>query len=407
MLFSFALIIICGLTLGGIMQKLKLPSLIGMLFTGIILGPYALNLISPEILNISSDLRQIALATILLRAGLSLDIKALIKVGRPAILMCFVPAVVEIAATTIFAPLLFGISHLEAAIMGCVLGAVSPAVIVPRMLKLIKSGHSSDKSIPQIIMAGASIDDIFVIILLTSFMATYQTGSFDFSSLLKIPISIFFGLALGVIVGLVFVYFLQKIKIRATIKALLALSISIIFIVFENFASQYFPIAGLLSIMAFGCVILKFKKEDANELSNSFNNIWVFAEILLFVLVGATVNLHFAVQASGLAFALLIIILSFRFAGVWMCFIRTPLNMNERLFCAISYMPKATVQAAIGALPLAAGIEAGSLILTVAVVSIIITATIGAFGIDFTHNRLLSIPFNNSKNEELPPFKTL
>jgi NhaP-type Na+/H+ or K+/H+ antiporter len=399
MLLSFALIVVCGLALGGIMQKLKLPPLLGMLIVGIVLGPYALNLIAPEILVISADLRQIALVIILLRAGLALDIKALKKVGRPAVLMCFVPALVEIAATVVFAPLLFGISYWEAAIMGAVLGAVSPAVIVPRMLKLIENKRGLDKNIPQIIMAGASADDVFCIVLFTSFMSTYETGSFDFLSLAKIPASILTGLALGVLVGFAFVFLFKKLKMRATVKALLILAAAVLFVVLENTIKPFFPLSGLLGVMALGCVLLKFQSETATELSAKFNKIWLFAEILLFVLVAATVDLKFAVSSGGLALVLVFIVLAFRFGGVWLCFIKTPLNMKERLFCAMSYLPKATVQAAIGALPLAAGVPAGSLILTIAVLSILVTAPLGAFGIDLSYKRLLSAPLPHEKSD--------
>lgn len=252
------LIIVCGLALCGIMQKLKLPPLLGMLITGIALGPYALNLIAPEILAISTDLRQIVLVIILLRAGLALDISALKKIGRPAVLMCFVPASIEIIATTIFAPLLFGISYLEAAVMGTILGAVSPAVIVPRMLKLIESGHGMDKNIPQLLMAGSSADDVFVIVLFASFMGAYETNGFDFLSLAKIPLSILTGLALGVFAGLGLVLFFKKIKPRATVKAMILLAVAIFFVFLENAVNRYFPLSGLLGVMALGCTVLKF-----------------------------------------------------------------------------------------------------------------------------------------------------
>ena len=389
MLLSFALIIICGLALGGLLQKLRLPSLLGILIVGIILGPYVLDLIAPEILAISVDLRQIALVVIILRAGLTLDIKSLKKVGRPAILMCFLPAVFEIAATTIFAPMLFNISYLEAAIMGTVLGAVSPAVIVPRMLKLIENGYGYEKSIPQLIIAGASVDDVFVIVLFTSFMSAYQTGSFDFVGILKIPAAIITGLIIGVIVGIIFVWLFKKIKTNITTKAILLLAIAILFVVLENVIKSVIPFSGLLAVMALGCIILKLNIDLAEEMSNKFNGVWLFAEILLFALVGATIDLSFAIQSAGLAVLLLFIILSFRLLGVWVCFIRTRLDFKERLFCAIAYLPKATVQAAIGAIPLAAAVSAGSLILTVAVLSILITAPLGAFGIDLLHKRLL------------------
>ena len=390
MLFSLALMVLCGLVLSGIMQKLKLPGLVGMLLTGIVLGPYVLNQIAPELLNISADLREIALIVILTRAGLALDINDLKKVGRPAILMCFIPATFEIAATTIFAPMLFPISHLEAAIMGTVLGAISPAVVVPKMLKLMESGYGKSKSIPQLIMAGASVDDIYVIVLFTSFMGMYNGSSFDVGSLVKIPIAIVVGLLIGILLGLALVILFKKIHIRDTVKILIILSASFLVVSLETAIKAYVPMSGLLAVMALGGTILKQYDILAKRLSGKFSKIWVAAELMLFVLVGATVDISYAAKAGISAVALIFIALSIRICGVFVCLFRTKLNVKERLFCAIAYLPKATVQAAIGGLPLEAGIAAGNTILTVAVLAILITAPLGAIGIDASYQKLLT-----------------
>ncbi len=390
MLFSLALMVLCGLVLSGTMQKLKIPGLVGMLLTGIVLGPYALNLIAPELLNISADLREIALIVILTRAGLALNINDLKKVGRPAILMCFIPATFEIAATTIFAPMFFPISHLEAAIMGTVLGAVSPAVIVPKMLKLMESGYGKSKSIPQIILAGASVDDIYVIVLFTSFMGMYSGSSFDIGSLVKIPIAIVVGLLIGILVGLALVKLFKIIHMRDTVKILILLSTSFLLVTLESVIKAYVPMSGLLAVMALGGTILKQYGILAERLSGKFSKIWVAAELMLFVLVGATVDISYAARAGIAAVALIFIAVIIRVCGVFVCLVRTKLNTRERLFCAIAYLPKATVQAAIGGLPLAAGVAAGNTILTVAVLAILITAPLGAIGVDASYKKLLT-----------------
>lgn len=389
MLFSLALIMICGLVLSGTMQKLKLPGLIGMLLTGIILGPYVLNLIAPELLNISTDLREIALIVILTRAGLALDINDLKKVGRPAILMCFIPATLEIIAVTIFAPMFFPISYLEAAIMGTVLGAVSPAIIVPKMLKLMESDYGKSKSIPQLIMAGASADDVYVIVLFASFMGMYSGGSFDIISIIKIPIAIIVGLLVGILLGIILVKLFKKIHMRDTIKILIVLSVSFFIVSLEAMIKPYVPMSGLLAVMALGGTILKKYDILAQRLSSKFSKIWVGAELLLFVLVGSTVDITYLSKAGVSAVALILIALVVRTLGVFICLIKTKLNNKEKSFCAIAYTPKATVQAAIGALPLAAGVLAGNTILVVAVLAILITAPLGAIGIDASYKKLL------------------
>ena len=390
MLFSLALMVLCGLLLSGTMQKLKMPGLVGMLITGIVLGPYALNLIAPGLLNISADLREIALIIILTRAGLALDIDDLKRVGRPAILMCFIPATFEIAATIIFAPKFFPISYLEAAIMGTVLGAVSPAVVVPKMLKLMESGYGKSKRIPQLILAGASVDDIYVIVLFASFMGMYRGGSFDIGSLARIPIAIVLGLLTGILLGFGLVKLFKKIHMRDTVKVLILLSTSFLLVTLETTIKAYVPMSGLLAVMALGGTILKQYGILAKRLSGKFSKIWVAAELILFVLIGATVDISYAAKAGIAAVALIFIALAIRICGVFVCLIRTKLNVKERLFCAIAYLPKATVQAAIGGLPLAAGIAAGNTILTVAVLAILITAPLGAIGIDATYKKLLA-----------------
>lgn len=389
MLFSLALILIIGFTLSGILNRLRLPGILGMLVTGVILGPFVLNLISPDILNISKDLRQIALIVILSRAGLSLDVKDLKKVGRPAILMCFVPATFELVAITLLAPILFKVSYIEAAIMGTVLAAVSPAVVVPRMLKVMEGGYGKEKSIPQLILAGASVDDVYVIVLFTAFMGMYQGKGFSVLSLAAVPISIVVGLAIGILSGLLLVFLFKKLHIRDTVKILIILSVSFLFVTLESEVKAYVPMSGLLAVMALGGTILKKYEILAKRLSNKFSKVWVGAEILLFVLVGAAVDIRFVSDAGLMAVILILSALIFRICGVYICLIKTKLTNKEKLFCAIAYLPKATVQAAIGSIPLSAGVLAGNTILTVAVLAILITAPIGAIGIDRTYKKLL------------------
>lgn len=390
MLTSLALIFLLGLVMGSIFNKLKLPSLLGMLFTGIILGPYALNLLDNNILAISPDLRQIALVIILTRAGLALDIQDLKKVGRPAILMCFVPALFEITGFILLAPKMLGISILDAAIMGTVIAAVSPAIIVPRMLKLMETGYGKSQSIPQLILAGASVDDIFVIVLFTSFTSLATGGSFSAISLLQIPISIILGLLLGVLLGLLLSYLFKHIHLRDSMKVIIILSISFLFITLENSLKDITAVSGLLAVMSMGATLLKTYPKLANRISIKFSKLWVGAEIFLFVLVGATVDIKYALSSGIIVVLLILGCLIFRMAGVFSSLIKTKLNSKERTFCMIAYMPKATVQAAIGALPLALGLSCGQIVLTAAVTAILITAPLGALGIDLTYKKLLS-----------------
>lgn len=389
MLLSLALIIIVGFGMSGILNRLKIPGLLGMIFTGIILGPSFFNLISSDILNISPQLRQIALIVILTRAGLSIDLADLKKVGRPAILMCFIPATLEIATITLLAPVLLKVSYLDGAIMGCVVAAVSPAVIVPRMIMLMEKGYGTDKSIPQLIMAGASVDDIYVIVLFTSFLKMAQGSSFDITSLINVPVSIVSGLALGGLSGYILVQVFKTIHTRDTVKVLVILSFAFIFVSLEEALKGTFPLSGLLAVMAMGAAILKFYEPLAKRLMGKFSKIWVSGEIILFVLVGAAVNIDYLFHAGFNYLAVIFVALSLRILGVLISLAKTKLSFQERLFCCIGYMPKATVQAAIGAVPLAAGLESGGIILTIAVLAIIVTAPLGAIGVDLTYKRLL------------------
>jgi hypothetical protein len=389
MLFSFALIFLSGIILGSIFNRLKLPQLIGMLLTGIILGPYLLNLLNPKILSISADLRQIALIIILTRAGLNLDINDLKKVGRPAVLMCFVPATFEILGMIIFAPKFLGLGLLDSAILGTVIAAVSPAVIVPKMLKLMEEGYGADRSIPQMIMAGASVDDVFVIVLFTSFIGLASTGSFSMLNLIKIPTSIFFGISVGFLCAILLIYLFKKIHMRDSLKVIIILNISFLLVTFEHSLTDIIGFSGLLAIMSIGTGIQAKNTMLSKRMSIKYSKLWIAAEVMLFVLVGATVNIKYALRASIPAILLIITVLIFRMAGVFLCLVGTSLSYRERLFCMIAYCPKATVQAAIGSIPLSMGLPSGNIILTVAVLSILITAPLGAFAIDISYKKLL------------------
>ena len=389
MLLSIALILLLGLLFGSLFSKAKLPSLLGMILVGIVMSPYALDLIDESILNISADIRQMALVIILTRAGLSLDIADLKKVGRPAILMCFVPACMEIIGTVLLAPLLLGVSVLEAAIIGSVIAAVSPAVIVPRMIRLMEEGYGTGKSIPQLILAGASVDDVFVIVVFTAFTSLAATGTVFAASFLQIPVSIILGILAGMAVGMLLVKFFQAFHMRDSVKLLIIISISFLLIELQNRIGNIVPFSGLLAIMSLGIVMKKKYDILAKRLSVKYNKLWVAAEVFLFVLVGATVDLKYAVTAGGYAVLLVLGALVFRMLGVALSLIGTDLNRKERFFCALAYLPKATVQAAIGAIPLTMGLPCGQLVLTVAVLSILITAPLGAICVDNLYQKLL------------------
>ena len=389
MLFSIALMLLVGMLAGWCCKKLHLPGLLGMIFTGIVLGPFALNLIDGTILSISSELRRIALIIILTRAGLALDINDLKKVGRPAILMCFVPACFEMTGMIILAPLLLHISYIEAAVMGAVIAAVSPAVIVPKMLKLMDEGYGVNKSVPQMILAGASVDDVFVIVMFSVFTGLAQGNGVSAVSFIRIPVSIILGILIGMAAGTILAIYFKKIHIRDTVKVIILLCISFLLVTAEDRFSDIIPFASLIAVMCIGIALQRNRKEAAVRLSVKFNKLWVCAEVILFVLVGATVNISYAISAGISAVILIFGVLLFRMAGVFVCMIKTKLNMRERLFCVISYMPKATVQAAIGGVPLSMGLACGNIVLTVAVLAIIITAPLGAFLIDLTYKRFL------------------
>ncbi len=390
MLFSLTLIFLSGIVLGSIFNRLKLPQLLGMLLTGIILGPYLLNLLDPKILSISTDLRQIALIIILTRAGLNLDINDLKKVGRPAVLMCFVPATFEILGMIIFAPKFLGLGLLDSAILGTVIAAVSPAVVVPKMLKLMEDGYGTEEGIPQLIMAGASVDDVFVIVLFTSFIGLASSGTFSALNLIKIPTSIFFGISVGFLCAILLIYFFKKVHIRDSMKVIIILNISFLLVTFEHSLTGIIGFSGLLAIMSMGTGIQEKNSILAKRLSSKYSKLWIAAEVMLFVLVGATVNIKYALGASIPAILLIMTVIVFRMVGVFLCLLGTSFSYKERLFCMIAYCPKATVQAAIGSIPLSMGLSSGNIILTVAVLSILITAPLGAFAIDFSYKKLLN-----------------
>ena len=390
MLTSIAIILLLGLLVGWLFSKIKLPSLLGMIIVGIVISPHCLNLVDDSILAISGDLRQIALVIILTRAGLSLNFTDLKKVGRPAILMCFVPATIEMIGTIILAPLLLGVSVLEAAIMGSVIAAVSPAVTVPRMIKLMDEGYGKDKSIPQLILAGASVDDVFVIVVFTALTTLASTGKVSATSFLQIPISIVLGVAVGVLMGFVLVCFFKKCHMRDSIKVLIILSISFLLLELQNRLEGIVPVSGLLAIMSMGILINQKYDLLAKRLSVKYNKLWLGAEIFLFVLVGIAVDVKYALNAGIAVVGIVLLALVFRMIGVVISLIRTKLNAKERLFCAVAYTPKATVQAAIGTIPLAMGLSCGDIVLTVAVVAILLTAPFGAICIDNLYKKLLS-----------------
>ena len=395
MLTSLSLIFLVGLAMGAICQRLKLPRIIGMLATGIILGPYVLDFLDPSILSISAELRKMALIIILLKAGLSLDLKDLKKAGRCAVLLSFVPATCEIIGYVLFAPVILGISRIDAAVMGAVLGAVSPAVVVPRMVSLMEQKYGTEKAIPQMIMAGASCDDIFVIVLFTTFLSMAQGGSAKVGDFVNIPVSIVLGILLGALMGYGLYLFFETSYahehcVRNSMKVIIVLGCSFLLIAIEGWLEGKVPVSGLLAVVSMACVI-KLKSTDfvSKRLSEKFGKLWLAAEVVLFVLVGAAVDIRYTLEAGIAAVLMILIALLFRSIGVCICTMKTTLNGKERLFCVLAYLPKATVQAAIGSVPLAAGLPCGKIILSVAVLAILITAPIGAIGIDSTYKRFL------------------
>ena len=395
MLTSLALIFLMGLSAAAICGYLHLPRIIGMLFTGIILGPHVLGLLDDKILSISSELRQIALIIILLKAGLSLNLADLKKVGRPAVMMAFVPASFEICGYLLCAPMILGITRIESAVVGAVLAAVSPAVVVPRMVQLMENGYGTEKSIPQMILAGASCDDIFVIVLFSTFAGIAQGGTADFTQFLNIPVSIVLGILLGAAVGYLLSLFFETAYakehyVRNSMKVIVVLGLSFLLMAVETWAKPYVSVSGLLAVVSMACVLkMKCPKSVSGRLSEKFGKLWIAAEVVLFVMVGAAVDIRYTATAGGAAVVMILLALIFRAAGVCVCMAGTALNKKERLFTVIAYLPKATVQAAIGSVPMAMGLSCGQIVLSVAVLAILITAPLGAIGMDVTYRRLL------------------
>lgn len=389
MLISISLILICGLIAGTLFRKIKFPALFGMILAGILIGPHCLNLIDDSILNISAELRKIALIIILLRAGLKLSLDDLKKAGRPGVLMCFVPAAVEILGMVLLAPLILGITRLDAAILGSVIAAVSPAVIVPKMIRLIDEKRGTKKGIPQMILAGASVDDVFVIVMFTTFTSLAKGEEVSLFRIAGIPLSILTGVVIGFGLGIVLCAFWKKFHMRDSVKVVLMLSISFVLVTAEDKFASLIPFASLIAVMIMGLAVKMKKSDVAVRLSSKFNKLWVPSELFLFVLVGAFVMISNALDAGVNTIILLALVLVFRMTGVALCMIRTRLNFRERLFCMLAYTPKATVQAAIGALPLAMGLGCGQIVLTVSVIAILITAPLGAFAIDATYKKFL------------------
>ena len=390
MLLSISLILILGMFMGWICRKMKLPALLGMLITGIILGPYGLNLLDGSILGISAELRKIALIIILTRAGLGLDLSGLKKIGRPAVLMCFVPASFELLGMILLAPKLMGLSVLESAVMGTVLAAVSPAVVVPRMVKLMDEGYGVKEGIPQLILAGASVDDVYVIVLFSTFVGMMQGEGASILKFVNIPVSIFFGIAIGLFLGVLLAYFFKKVHIRDTSKVLIILSISFLLVVIEDKLTTAITFSSLIAVMFIGIGLQKKREAVAKRLSVKYGKLWVAAEVFLFVLVGATVNIEYLGKIGAKAFVVIIGALIFRMLGVFVCLLGTNLKRKEQLFAMMAYTPKATVQAAIGGIPLALGLACGDTVLTVAVLAIVFTAPLGAFAIDLSYKKLLN-----------------
>ena len=396
MLTSLALVFLVGLSMAAICKRIKLPRIIGMLITGVVLGPFVLDFLDPSILNISSDLRQIALIIILIKAGLSLDLGELKKVGRPAVLMSFLPACFEIAGVLLTAPAFLGTSLKEAALIGAVLGAVSPAVVVPKMVQLMETGYGTDKSIPQLILAGASLDDVFVIVLFSTFVGLIQGNGARVMDFVNIPVSVVLGIALGAAVGFLLALIFESAhkrgkSIRGSYKTIIVTGTAFLLMAAEAALEGKISVSGLLAVMSMACAVaVNCRDEVGKDLSEKFGKLWLAAEIMLFVLVGAAVDIRYTLKAGLPAIAVIMIALVFRSAGVLLCLIGTPLNKKEKLFCVISYIPKATVQAAIGSVPLSLGLPCGNIVLSVAVLSIIITAPLGAFGMDVSYKKLLN-----------------
>ena len=396
MLASLSIIFLVGLSMAFICKKIKLPRIVGMLITGIVIGPFMLDLLNPQILGISSELRQIALIIILIKAGLSLNVSDLKKVGRPAILMSFLPAIFEIGAFVLFAPYLLHVTLLEAAVMGAVLGAVSPAVVVPRMVSLIEEGYGTDKQIPQLILAGASLDDVFVIVLFSTFVNMAQGGTAKALDFINIPLSVVLGIILGAVSGFVLAALFEfahkkNDPIRQSLKVIIISGAAFLLMSIETWLEGTVPVSGLLAVMSMACVIRRRTRESvSSDLSDKYGKLWLAAEVLLFVLVGTAVDIRYTLDAGLMALVMILIALVLRSAGVLICLIKTNLNRKERLYCVIAYLPKATVQAAIDSVPLALGLPCGTIVLSVAVLSILVSAPFGAIGMDLSYKKLLT-----------------
>ena len=390
MLLSIALILLVGMSMGWICRKIKLPGLLGMLITGIVLGPYVLNMLDIKLLGMSADLRKIALIIILTRAGLGLDLASLKKIGRPAVLMCFVPATFELAGMLLLAPRLMGMSLLEAAVMGAVLAAVSPAVVVPRMVKLMEEGYGVKEGIPQLILAGASVDDVYVIVLFSTFSGMMQGEGASVIRFVNIPVSIILGMIIGLIIGVLLAFYFQKVHIRDTAKVLIILGISFLLAAAEDSLTTPVTFSALIAIMFIGVGLQRKREAVAKRLAVKYGKLWVAAEVFLFVLVGATVNIGYLGRVGVRALLMIAGALLFRMAGVWVCLLGTGLKTGEKAFTMLAYTPKATVQAAIGGIPLALGFACGDTVLTVAVLAIVLTAPLGAFAIDLSYRKLLT-----------------
>lgn len=390
MLLSLGLVLTLGFITGFLFEKIKIPKIVGMIIIGILIGPSFLNLINPNLINISSYLRQIALMIIITRSGLSLDFYNLKKIGRPAILMCFIPATFEIIGVLIFGPIILGISLFESLLLGSVLAAVSPAIVVPRMINLLNKGYGNNKNIPELVMAGASLDDIYVIVIFYASLSLLNNSTITTYAILQIPISIILGISIGIILGLILYYLFKSKYLNTIIKTFILFSVSLLFMGFEELIKNYISISSLIGIMATGMVLLFKNKNDAKEIEKNYNNLWFFFEILLFVLVGISVDINYALSEGFKPVLLLLISLIFRTLGVLLSISFTKFNLKEKIFIIVSYIPKATVQASIGGIALGLGLDVGPLVLTIAVLSILITAPIGAALIDFSYKKLLS-----------------
>ncbi len=390
MLLSLGLVLTLGFITGFLFEKIKIPKIVGMIIIGILIGPSFLNLINPNLINISSYLRQIALMIIITRSGLSLDFNNLKKIGRPAILMCFIPATFEIIGVLIFGPIILGISLFESLLLGSVLAAVSPAIVVPRMINLLNKGYGNNKNIPELVMAGASLDDIYVIVIFYASLSLLNNSTITTYAILQIPISIILGISIGIILGLILYYLFKSKYLNTIIKTFILFSVSLLFMGFEELIKNYISISSLIGIMATGMVLLFKNKNDAKEIEKNYNNLWFFFEILLFVLVGISVDINYALSEGFKPVLLLLISLIFRTLGVLLSISFTKFNLKEKIFIIVSYIPKATVQASIGGIALGLGLDVGPLVLTIAVLSILITAPIGAALIDFSYKKLLS-----------------